>query len=661
MRGDNHSSVYLRTFGTVELTTRHGPVPLRNTKARALIAFVALSPTRSCTRSELCDLLWPETDEKKARSSLRQCLSAIRRASRDLDDSLLMVEGERIGLDGALLSTDLESLLQRLYQQPPSAKILDDCLEARRILNDLSSVTSGFDTWAASVRSEAMDKVLTGLKQFYTDPQVDRDARIKSAQTALKLDAFEEEAVRGLMQNLAENGEASAALRHYGQFYDLLTEEMDAEPSLETQELAVAIKMSTGQARPHPSQPPGVPAAATGPRVSLAVLPFEVIGNTDDARTLSLGLLDHLTCHLASMRAPSVISSNTTRMYLGRVPRPSDVGRDLNARFLLSGSMRMDAQQVALALQLIETQTEKIVWANRMVSSKAEILNLNVPIAEEIARRIVPSVNAQELRLSRSLHPNQLEPYHLILQAKDLIFRLDKADFLSAGELLRTAIQSEPQFAPAHSTMADWLSIRIWEGWSEDVNADRTALDHHTRMAISLVPDDGRVMALWAHNRMMFNREYDEALSLLDKAIDLCPNDAEALVWSVPTLATTRNSEQAVRNGKRALDRSPLDPFLFRNEHFLSFAHFSNGDFEESIEYGMSCFRKAPNYSGNTRATIAALCAAGRRSEALSLAEHHNSLHPDFSVAEFTKIQGFRNPEDRAQFGAYLLEAGLPA
>jgi tetratricopeptide (TPR) repeat protein len=168
-------------------------------------------------------------------------------------------------------------------------------------------------------------------------------------------------------------------------------------------------------------------------------------------------------------------------------------------------------------------------------------------------------------------------------------------------------------------------------------------------------------MALWAHNRMMFDRDYTAALSLIGDAMDLSPNDAEALAWSVPTLTTTRHAEDAVRNGRRALELSPYDPFIFRNEHFLSFALFSQGDYDASAEYGLSSFRRSPNYSGNIRATIAALVAAGRSSEAVPLVDHHLKLYPDFSVMEFERIQGFRNPADRKAFATLLLDAGLPA
>lgn len=652
---------HLRVLGSVELFVQGAPVSLRNTKARAVLAYLCLGSDGSLLRSELCDLLWPEKDPLLARASFRQCLTSIRRAVGPLTDRMLNLDGEQIGIARSVISTDLDALLVQMESRPFASATLSDCLNVRRMFSDIFSISSTFEEWAREARNDAIAAVLRQLKDIYTNNGTDWAVRHACAQTAIRLDEFDEEAVRSLMSTYLENSEPAAALRVYDLFFHRLEREMDAEPAPETQELAVAIKLNEA-----PRQASGTSAASgkaqpSSRPITMAVLPFEVFGEERKGKDISLALLEHLTCHLASFRAPSVISSNTTRMYLDQVPRPADVGRDLNTRYLLSGSVRLKGDQAALTAQLVEAQTERVIWATTLVSPKHDILMLNLPIAEEIARAIVPSVDAEELHLSRTMPPHELEPYHLVLQAKDLIFKLSHDAFVEAGQLLTIAVQNGPQFAPAHSMMADWLSIRMWEGWTTDRLADRAALDQHARKAIALSPRDGRVMALWAHNRMMFDRDYDAALSLIGDAIDLSPNDAEALAWSVPTLTTTRHADDAVRNGRKALELSPYDPFIFRNEHFLSFALFSQGDYDASAEYGFSSFRRAPNYSGNIRATIAALMAAGRRTEAVPLVEHHIMINPDFSVSEFEKIQGFRDPKDRKAFATLLLDAGLPA
>lgn len=622
---------------------------------------MCLGSESDVSRVQLCNLLWPDAAPVQARASLRQCLSSIRSAMGQFADDFMTLDGDRIGIERDAISTDLDTLLTDLRNRELTDATLSSCMNVHLTLSILPFSSAPFERWAQQIRSDALDAIKGELKDICRDPGVDRILRRDCAQTALKLDEFDEEAVRAVMYAYIENAESAAALRVYNQYFERLLNEMDAEPAAETQELAVAIKLDEVPQASSATVENRVKSASKLPPVTMAVLPFEVVGIADQNEVYSLAMLEHLTCHLASFKSPSVISSNTTRMYLNKVPRPAEVGRELNARYLLSGSVRLFDGQASLAAQLVEAQTERVVWATTLMSKASDILKLNVPIAEEIARAILPSVDAEELRHSRFLPEHELEPYHLILQAKELIFRLSRDEFMAAGALLARALKIGPQFAPAHSMMADWLSIRMWEGWSEDSIKDRAALDQHARKAIALSPRDGRVMALWAHNLMMFDRDYNVALGLLKDAIELCPNDAEALAWSVPTLTTTRHAEEAVKNGQRALELSPYDPFIFRNEHFLSFALFASGDYDKSAEYGFSCFRRAPNYSGNIRATIAALIAAGRQAEAAPLVEHHIKINPDFSVTEFQKVQGFRDPTDRKHFARLLMDAGLPA
>ena len=144
---------------------------------------------------------------------------------------------------------------------------------------------------------------------------------------------------------------------------------------------------------------------------------------------------------------------------------------------------------------------------------------------------------------------------------------------------------------------------------------------------------------------------------MIEDAIELCPNDAETLAWTVPTLANTRHVNSAVRNGIKALALSPFDPFVFRNEHFLGLALYVLGDYDQSSEKGLSCFRRAPNYRSNIRLTIAALTAAGRNQEAVELVEHHSAITPDFSVTKFKTILGMQDPNDRENFASHLLAA----
>ncbi|QEW18477.1 putative O-linked N-acetylglucosamine transferase, SPINDLY family [Marinibacterium anthonyi] len=505
-----------------------------------------------------------------------------------------------------------------------------------------------------------MQRTLDTLATRFEDGSIPPETRFSLAQAAYGLDELNESAVRAMMRCHAEKQNRPAALALYRDFYAFLETEMDTEPSLETQNLAVEIKLAEGS-RVSPKQGPARSRQVRTPDVMIAVLPLQNLGPQNIPSFVLLGLLDQLTCHLANFQAPAVISSNTTRQYLDHPPPLPTLQRELNVSYAVLGSVRAAGNDVCMSMQLVETETGRVIWSKILHCGQEEMYDLNAPIAAEIAQAVVPFVNIAELSRIRFEPVEALEPFHLVLRAKEAIFSLARDSFFDAGRLLDRALRLSPHLAQGHTLMAEWHSICVWQGWSDDPAGHYEAIERHARQALTLSPNTGRAMALLGHSRVIFRRQYDDALRLFEQALDSSPNDAETLVWTVPTLAYTDNARRAVDNGQRTLDLSPFDPFLFRNEHFLSLAHYAAGDFDAAVDLGLSCFRRNRNYSANLRVTIAALGASGRAAEAGELVACHKEVEPGFSIARYIERQSFRSAKDRAALAKDMLNGGLPS
>ena len=207
--------------------------------------------------------------------------------------------------------------------------------------------------------------------------------------------------------------------------------------------------------------------------------------------------------------------------------------------------------------------------------------------------------------------------------------------------------------------LADWHSVRIWQGWSDDPGADQRMLERHAQKAISLKPSDGRMMAFLGHNQLIFSRRYGEAQENFDKALTLMPGDSETLIWTVPGLTYNGQTDHAIENGERALTLSPFDPFHFRNQHFLSIAHYAAGNFDRAAELGLSSFENNATYISNLRFTIASLFAVGRTKSAEALVAYHHKIEPEFRVSDLMSRHPWRDQEKREQYGRHLIGAGL--
>jgi hypothetical protein len=109
------------------------------------------------------------------------------------------------------------------------------------------------------------------------------------------------------------------------------------------------------------------------------------------------------------------------------------------------------------------------------------------------------------------------------------------------------------------------------------------------------------------------------------------------------------------------LNLSPLDPFRFRHEHFLSLGYFAADQFSEAAEWGLRSYQRNSNYTSNLRVTVAALAAVGRVDEAISLRKELMALQPGLRALEISSIGGNQNAERRRKYADLLMRAGVPA
>lgn len=656
----------LMLFGGWQLSHAGQVIEVSGRKQKALFTYLAVERNKVHSRESLANIFWGKKPDKQARASLRQCLAGLRSDLRS--QSSLIEQTSELGLtfNCGNLQIDAESFAYdpfretSYHSQPRRAK------ELTEVMGLFLGLDEHFDAWIETFRSSLCSEALARLQAHYSDQNIEPRARISSARSALVLEPANDEAVRAQMLSNLMLGNSAKALETYDAYYQLLQNELDAEPSIETQDLAVAIK--NGEKPTRVDAPVNIfePKATSKSTLisrpvanaTIAVLPFESLGTEPVPKFTLLALLDRICGHLSSLAGPDVISSNSTRQYEGLRPRPHEILSTLNAEYVMAGSISVSAGVASVAAQIAETAGDRIVWASTLAYPAEDVISLRAPIPEDLTKIVSPSVDVAELRRAHEFRDDELAPYQMVLRAREMLFELKPENFQRAGALLRKAVEIGPYFSLGHLRLAEWHSLGLWERRAND--ADRSALESHAQRAIALKPGNGRAMAFWAHTRFMFEREHDVASQLIDDAVEANPNDSETLAYCIVALAHGGRAKDAVSLADRTLKLSPIDPLIVRNEHFASIAHYSNGDFEKASDLGLSSFRRSANYGSNLRATIAALVAADRTAEAAPLVRQHMQLEPNFSVEAFIPRHGFRDEKDRTTYGKRLVAAGLP-
>ena len=223
-------------------------------KATALLAYLAVSeqPQR---RATLAALLWPDTDEQKARGALRRTLSVLRTA---LGDRWLEAEGETIDLERASVRVDVAEFRRALRERrltDAAALYRGDFLEGFSLRD-----SPQFDDWQAAEADALRTQYASALAQLTAEAERSGDlaAAIAHAKRRLALDPLHEPAHRDLMRLYARSGDRAAALRQYREAARLLDQELGIAPVAETRALHDSIEAGTLLAA---DAPPGVTTA----------------------------------------------------------------------------------------------------------------------------------------------------------------------------------------------------------------------------------------------------------------------------------------------------------------------------------------------------------------------------------------------------------------
>lgn len=410
-----------------------------------------------------------------------------------------------------------------------------------------------------------------------------------------------------------------------------------------------------------PAGPPALlPVPGFGGVPVVAVLPFRQVQPDPALALVAEGLLDGIVGALATLREPIVISGNSTRSLAPDAP-VQEAARRLGAQYVTSGSLRQRGDRLRVTLELAEAPSATVLLQRQWDLAGVDTFEAEDEVASVIAQAIAPRVREAELAQARRARPGDLGAYHLLLEARQLVFRLERRAFEDAGGLLRRAVALDRGAPSTLAALADWHSLRLGQGWSDDPDGDRAGLEEAAQAALALDGRHPRALAMLGHNRAILDRGYDKAVELFDRALDAAPNDAETWMWSSPTYAFLGETKEAVRRAERAIALSPEDPLRFRYQCFAAIAHYAAEDFERSASWARRSVAANPNYTSGLRIGIGALMEIGAAEEARHMAARVRALEPDFRVTPFMERQAFRDEGVRRAYARRLVEAGLPA
>jgi DNA-binding SARP family transcriptional activator/Flp pilus assembly protein TadD len=652
-RARSTASLEIRMLGPLAIHRDGAALALpASRKVRALFAWLALAP-HAVTRSRLCELLWDVPNDP--RGELRWCLSKIRGLVDEPSRQRVETQADTVRLDLADCFVDAIEIaraaqdigtiaLERL--RALAALFAGDFLDGLEI-----DRSPAFNGWLVAQRRRFRGCHVGLLERLVLSAP--DDEVLGYLEKWLELAPFDRQVHELLLSALARHGRIREGEEHLAATALLFEAEgLDCAPLRNAWRSARARGDGTARARAVLSVPAadgGRDAIALAPRrASIAVMPFVDGSAAAGARGGAADALAHdVITRLAKLRSLFVIAQGTVFALHERRIGPQEAGRMLNVDYVVGGFVRQHDKRLTVTVELAETRTSRIVWA--------EIFNHRIDdaflVLEEIGNRIVASIASEIETIERNRAilrpPSSLDAWQAHHRGLWHMYRFSRLDNERARHFFEMAVRLDPTFSRAYAGLSFTYFQNAFQGWTKrEPEIDRA----FEAAGQSLMADDRDPAAHWAMGRALWLRgRHDQSLVELEQAIELSPNFALGHYTLAFVHSQAGDPHAAIASSDHSRDLSPFDPLLFGMLGARAMALVRLGRFEEAADWGVKAAAR-PNAHAHILAIAAfSLALAGRLDEAGTwLAALHKAL-PRYRVDDFLTAMQFA-PEGEKLF-----------
>ena len=217
------------------------------------------------------------------------------------------------------------------------------------------------------------------------------------------------------LEGIADPGGICLSEDAYRQVRDRLKEGFTDLGEKELKNIARPVRVyavKTGSAGPCAGAAASAPDKAGPPRLSIVVLPFANLGGDPEQEYFVDGVTESLTTDLSRISGSFVIGRNTAFTYKGKHVDLKQIGRELNVRYVLEGSVQRSGNRLRVNVQLIDAETGAHLWAERFDKPVADLFDMQDEIVARLANQLGTQLIAAEARRAEQApHPDSMDLY----------------------------------------------------------------------------------------------------------------------------------------------------------------------------------------------------------------------------------------------------------
>jgi len=270
-------------------------------------------------------------------------------------------------------------------------------------------------------------------------------------------------------------------------------------------------------------------AARLEARPSVAVLPFKNVSDDAGNDYFSDGITEDIIAALGRFSNLLVISKSSSFPFRNSTAAPAEIGRQLNARYLLEGGIRRTSNRVRVGVQLIEATTGRLVWSETYNSVIDDIFTVQDTIAKSVVGAAAVELTRFERERALAKPTTNLAAYEYVLRGRGAWSRETRASNDEAMELFQRAIDLDPNYAEAYAELGGAYVEAVTSGWSEFRTEDLERAEALAQKALALNPATIRAYHVLSAIHL-FRKRHDLALAQVDRALGFNPSDADNYV-----------------------------------------------------------------------------------------------------------------------------------
>jgi TolB-like protein len=390
---------------------------------------------------------------------------------------------------------------------------------------------------------------------------------------------------------------------------------------------AIKVGSKESAAIPHVSEKTGPP------RLSIVVLPFSNMGGDPEQDYFVDGVTESLTTDLSRISGSFVIARNTAFTFKGRHVDVKQIGRELNIRYVLEGSVQRGGNRLRVNVQLIDTETGNHLWAERFDKPLADLFDMQ----DEIVSRLANMMNAQLIaaearRAERSPHPDAMDLYFQGIACANK--GLSPEYMTPARAFFERALALDPGNIEALVGTAGVDAASASAFLADDRNARFASAETALTKALSVEPGHALAHMYLGIARFSTNR-VDQGISECEQALALDRNLAAAHGWIGLAKYIAGRAVETETHIREALRLSPRDPGAYLWMVWAGFAKQQLDEHTEAIAWvrrGIEANRNSPPAHFFLAASLALV---GQLDEARTMAKAGLALDPAFTIRRF--------------------------